>query len=107
MLFAAGVTCVMPVYYYVTAFKKMQAWNASYGKPDEFGKFTAFKSALNTYTGMFAVSIFYGAFCWLCVVFSTESVPAGYCKDWWNTFDEVLALMFLSWLGVATLVFIP
>ena len=40
MLFASSVTFVMPVYYYVTAFKKMQAWNAAFGKPDENDKFT-------------------------------------------------------------------
>ena len=56
---------------------------------------------------MFAVSIFFGAFLWLCVMFSTETVSAGYCRDWWNTFDEILALTFLAWLGVATVVFIP
>ena len=107
MLFAASVSFIMPIYYYLPAFKKMEAWNASCGKPDEFGKFTAFKSALNTYTSRFALSIFFGAFCWICVVVSTETVTEGYCKDWWNTFDEVKALTFMAWLGVATLVFSP
>ena len=56
---------------------------------------------------MFSVSIYAGAICWLGVLFSTETVPSGYCRDFWNTFDEVIALMFLAWLAAATVVFIP
>ena len=54
----------MPVYFYVAALKKMQAWNKSFGKPDVNDKFKQFKSALNTYTAIFAISIYAGGICW-------------------------------------------